>query len=67
MNPPTLAERGALVLELERKGLLDPACGECQRNLYPVEDLWRITYPWHRVRASCESGRRPHCTCEHCW
>lgn len=62
-----MTEREALIAKLEASGFLDPACGECQAHLYPAEDPRRVFYPNHRALSSCQSGKRPHCTCDACF
>lgn len=56
-----------LIAKLEATGFLDPNCQECREYLYPAVDPRQVFYPSHRALSSCQSGRRPHCTCDSCF
>lgn len=50
---------------LETQGSLDPTCPGC-KEFYEHQTLSPFA-PSHRASAGCESGRRPHCTCDTCF
>jgi hypothetical protein len=53
----------------EVRGDLDPECPTCQKVFYPVlraGEGWPFA-PGHKASARCESGKRPHCTCDCCF
>lgn len=50
---------------LERLGSLVPGCPACQEFYdHPEGDPFA---PLHRASDACESGKRPHCTCDACF
>lgn len=52
---------------MERAGELDPGCLGCrERYDYPGMP-WEVFMPNHKASPRCESGRRPHCTCDTCF
>jgi hypothetical protein len=57
------------ITRLEQLGYLDPACLKCQRDWYPaLRDTGEMPFaPSHKPSPRCESGKRPHCTCDACF
>lgn len=55
-----------MVERWEAEGWLDPKCEEC-REFYTAAMPTRVFAPHHRASAACESGKRPHCTCDRCF
>lgn len=53
----------------EADGMLDPSCKSCQEWFYAVDRLPQDVHaPRHKASRNCESGGRPHCTCDGaCW
>jgi hypothetical protein len=56
---------------LEKTGSLDPNCKSCQEYFYPIarvgENIWNVFAPRHKASSRCQSGKRPHCTCDICF
>jgi len=53
----------------EQVGSLDPQCSFCRREFYdktPRPDHLPFM-PHHKASDRCESGKRPHCTCDTCF
>ena len=56
------------IARLEKIGYLDPNCKSCQEIFYPA--YWKGMTPFapsHKPSDRCESGKRPHCTCDVCF
>ncbi|HEX7784769.1 MAG TPA: hypothetical protein VF653_00980 [Methylomirabilota bacterium] len=63
------------VKRMEQAGELDPECAYCQAEQYAY--LGQLAYdgeaprlqhaPSHKPSDRCESGKRPHCTCDTCF
>lgn len=70
---PWATIRLAEIQRLEALGFLDPSCPSCQKYEYPfLRDEWqpgmsRPMSPSHKPSPHCESGKRPHCTCDLCF
>jgi hypothetical protein len=56
---------------MEDAGYLDPDCKTCVEVFYSQilngKDLTTIHAPSHKPSPRCESGKRPHCTCDTCF
>lgn len=50
---------------MEEMGHLDPRCSKC-REFYDHPDGMPFA-PDHKPSDACESGKRPHCTCDRCF
>lgn len=50
----------------ERAGELDPGCAGC-KEFYAAEAPSQVFAPGHKAKKKCESGGRPHCTCDACF
>ena len=51
----------------EQEGMLDRDCPSCQ-EVYTFPGMpWDCFAPPHLPSKNCESGKRPHCTCEVCF
>lgn len=56
------------ITRLEELGYIDKNCKTCQKEYYPAIKEGRIAYgPKHKASERCESGKRPHCTCDTCF
>jgi len=61
--------RYAQVGRMEREGDLDPMCAMCRDEFYSRTDTMPcdVFAPRHKASSRCESGKRPHCTCDTCF
>lgn len=50
----------------EREGWLVSDCLGCKER-YEAKDPTSVFVPNHQASTRCESGRRPHCTCDTCF
>lgn len=64
--PLTPEQKTRVVAWMEQEGFLDPECPGC-KEFYAAPDPRNVFAPGHRVKSSCESGKRPHCTCDRCF
>lgn len=59
------------VYSLETQGLISSTCQTCAKVFYPHlrrgKKLTDIFAPGHKPSSRCESGKRPHCTCDVCF
>lgn len=60
------------IKRLENVGFLDPDCDTCKKVYYPIIRTNYILgkslrFPGHVASKGCESGKRPHCTCDACF
>jgi hypothetical protein len=61
------------IADMERRGYLVPSCRFCQAEFYPhYREKWQPGgsgpfAPSHQASRGCESGSRPHCTCDACF
>ena len=57
------------IARLEQLGYLDPNCKTCVEIFYPAyKHGYMIVFtPSHKPSRRCESGKRPHCTCDVCF
>ena len=62
----TPEQRKKLIADMEKKGDLDPECRGC-REFYAAANPLDVFYPRHKARSWCESGKKPHCTCDTCF
>lgn len=62
-SPYTKAEK---IDWMEKNGFLDPNCKGCKER-YDAKDPSSVFAPSHKASPSCESGKRPHCTCDACF
>ena len=57
--------------EMEKLGFINSTCKTCQNVFYPGllkgMLLSNIFAPSHKASNRCESGKRPHCTCDVCF
>ena len=62
----TIEER---IVKWEELGMLDRDCPTCRREFYPLlrKGAVSIFAPSHKASPACESGKRPHCTCDRCF
>ena len=58
--------RSGLIARGEREGWLVPGCPGCVER-YQAPDPLKVFGPHHKASARCESGKRPHCTCDTCF
>lgn len=66
ISSETVDER---IARLESMGEIDPACKACQVHFYPSYRTghFDVFAPNHKASDRCESGKRPHCTCDVCF
>lgn len=62
---PKITKEKALA-RLEKTGQLVPNCSGCM-VWYESADPVFVLAPPHKNSSFCESGRRPHCTCDSCF
>jgi hypothetical protein len=55
------------IVRLEATGLLDPNCPGCRERYESASKPCDVFAPSHKASERCESGGRPHCTCDVCW
>ena len=71
MNNPTEDDIREYIKILEMAKALDPDCNQCKILFYPKiikgERVHNIFAPSHKPSHKCESGKRPHCTCDTCF
>jgi hypothetical protein len=65
-------QRQRKIAELETLGMLDPACPGCAEDYAFYRTTWRVglfppMHPNHKPSDRCESGKRPHCSCDTCF
>lgn len=65
-------QRDDQIKYLEELGDLSPKCLSCQDLYAFYRKQWQPGMsapmaPRHRASALCESGKRPHCTCNTCF
>lgn len=53
------------IVRMEVMGALDRTCSRC-REFYDHPDGTPFA-PDHKASDHCESGKRPHCTCDRCF
>jgi phage FluMu protein Com len=59
--------REEMIARWERDGYLDPNCPRCQ-EFYDSKLTPNLVFaPHHKAKDNCESGKRPHCTCDTCF
>jgi len=59
---------GAVYNRMVKMGAIRPDCQACQEYFgTPDEPRPGGMAPSHRASARCESGKRPHCTCDTCF
>jgi len=51
----------------EDEGWLVPGCAGCQEYYNSTSRPVDVFAPGHKGSANCESGKRPHCTCDRCF
>ena len=65
MSVPITEPREQRLRRLERLGVIHPDCPGCREWYeHPTADPMA---PRHTPSARCESGKRPHCTCDRCF
>ena len=62
----TIELREEKIARLEASGDLDPNCITCQKYFYTDPNVDPFA-PRHKASSLCESGHRPHCTCDTCF
>lgn len=63
---PAAACRRDTIARAEREGWMVPGCLGCGSK-YAAEDPLKVFGPPHKASTNCESGARPHCTCDVCF
>ena len=61
--------RAEQIMRWEQEGRLDPQCIFCCRDFYANHGCLpsEVFAPNHKASEGCESGKRPHCTCDTCF
>ena len=59
--------RDEQVTRFEAEGWLVPGCSGCDEFYSSPKRPTDVFAPSHRVNDWCESGKRPHCTCDRCF
>ena len=59
--------RAEIVAAMESDGDMVPGCHGCAERYAAEDPQGGVFAPRHKASARCESGRRPHCTCDVCW
>jgi hypothetical protein len=59
--------REEAIARLERAGQLDRNCLDCQEVYRSPQMPFDVMGPRHQPSQRCESGKRPHCTCDTCF
>lgn len=59
--------REEMIARWERDGLLDPNCPGCKEYYDNPGKPTGVFTPSHNASPRCESGKRPHCTCDSCF
>lgn len=54
------------IVRLEHSGQIVKDCPGCER-FYKAENPVDVMAPRHKASSRCESGSRPHCTCDRCF
>ena len=57
------------IKRLEILGEIDPNCKTCKSIFYPSYEkgIFTVFAPRHKASKNCQSGKRPHCTCDCCF
>ncbi len=55
-------EKAAVLARMD----LDPDCKSC-KEFYNAANPLLVHAPRHKASSRCESGKRPHCTCDTCF
>lgn len=56
------------IIRLEDLGFLEAGCPGCEVHYESLMKTGEMAFaPGHKVKERCESGQRPHCTCDACW
>lgn len=63
---PPERTKAEVIAHMESLGHLDPTCPGC-RVFYAAEHPESHFAPSHKASRRCESGKRPHCTCDTCF
>lgn len=61
------AEHNRQVAVMTEHGSIDPDCATCQRTFLSAERPVNVMAPRHTASVRCQSGKRPHCTCDTCF
>lgn len=59
--------REEMIARWERMGSLDPNCPSCKEFYDNPKHPSDVFAPNHRPSDRCQSGKRPHCTCDTCF
>lgn len=57
-----------MIIRLEGMGQLDPMCQGCKEHYAWIKAHGSLPFaPSHKASTWCESGKRPHCSCDRCF
>lgn len=59
--------REEMISRWEKEGRLDPICPGCREFYESPKFPTDVFAPNHKASNGCESGKRPHCTCDTCF
>lgn len=59
--------RDEMIERWERDGLLQKGCAGCQEFYDSPKLPSHVFAPNHKPSSGCQSGKRPHCTCDKCF
>jgi len=59
--------REQMIQRWEKEGWLDPKCPSCKEFYDSPRKPCDVFAPNHKANSWCESGKRPHCTCDACF
>lgn len=51
----------------EKNGWLDPECPGCKEFYASDQMPYEVFAPRHNASFGCQSGMKPHCTCDSCF
>ena len=51
---------------MQSNGMIDPECPGC-KAFYDAPDPSAVFAPSHKASRACQSGGKPHCTCDWCF
>jgi hypothetical protein len=65
-DPPPEPDKAEQIRRMEKTGSIVRGCLAC-REFYDAPNPLDVFAPRHTASQRCESGKRPHCTCDTCF
>jgi hypothetical protein len=59
--------RAQAIARWESQGWLVPGCPGCEERYAAAAGPGSVHGPNHTASRRCDSGKRPHCSCDACW